>query len=252
MESSITEATAPEPEATENAKSPEELAAEQALARATRPPEALGGPPTPPAPNPLPPGQQPEPEAESLHQPGYAARLAANRTEGDSILAVEDEGYQEARDNVLAGSKDEADLETVTEWLLSDDAEVNTRKLTVRLGGSDDRPVIAAWYIRAIGIDTIRSAEREASGAGKPQRRGQAQQYDELAANLRIVTEGTAAIGAPDGPDLKALAKQKGIADGVILLERRFRFRPGAIAQIAGEVMALSGFDQSDVQAAGN
>lgn len=225
--------------ATQAEGSAEQLAAEAALARAENPPEALGGEPQPAADLPGAIGRSSD----------MAAKLAEHRADGEDVIVADE--YHDARNRVSNGQGDEEDLAKVTEWLLSDDAEVNTRMLKVRLGGSDDDPLVAPWYIRAIGIDVIRSAEREAAG-NRAQRRSGGSGYDELAANLRIVVEGTAAVGAADGPDLKQLAKQKGLGDATILVERRFRFRPGAIAQIAGEVMALSGFDAEDVRAAGN
>lgn len=258
MESSITTpaATAPETGAsTALDKTPEQIAAEAALARASTPPTSVGGPGVTPQPGAPVLDQQPaEPEPE---RDGFAARLAADRREGDHILSVEDD-YAEARDNVLAGSKDEDDVQAVTEWLLSDNAEVNSRKLTVVAGGSDEKPIIVDWYITAINIDVIRSAEREASGAGQGRgaRRGQPQ-YDELAANLRIVAESTWSIvakGAPSDPNqsIKNLAKSRGLRDPTTWLQMKFRHKPGLIAQVAGEVMALSGFDKDDVRAAGN
>jgi hypothetical protein len=249
-----------------------EEAAQRALERAGRAPEALGGPPAddvvepiaeaeeyrggPIGPTgPLGPDGDPEPEPRTGAE-RYAQRLAREATEqrGDGEVVVADE-YVDARDAVADGSGDEADFERVQEWLLSDEAEVNTRKLLVRLGGADSDPLIAPWFIRAIGIDTIRSAEREASAANRAARRAGAEQYDELKANLRIVVEGTVGIGKPPwegGQDCKTLAQQKGLRDPTTWLQRKFQFRPGAIARIAGEIMGLSGFDQEDVRAAGN
>jgi hypothetical protein len=230
-----------------------EEAARKALERAGRPPEALGGPPDEDDPTAA---AGAEVAASKQHaQPGadeaFARSIAQTRADGADVEVVGD-AYVDSRDAVANGEGDEFDLAAVQEWLLSDEAEVNTRMLRVRLGGSDDQPIIAPWYIKAIGVDTIRSAEREASGANRQQRRGAQPQYDELKATLRIVVEGTVAIGSPDAPDLKALARGKQLSDPVIFLQRKFAFRPGVIAQIAGEVMALSGFDQEDVRAAGN
>jgi hypothetical protein len=233
-----TETVVEEP-TTDGALTPEQEAANAALARADKAPASIGGPGVDPEPGEL----GPNPEAPTST---YATELARKRHElGDEVQA-EGDPYMESRTAVLDGSADEADLETVQEWLLSDEAEVNTRKLRVRLGGPDDNPIIAPWFIRAIGIDVIRSAEREAAGANRAARRGQTAQYDELRANLRIVVEGT------HTPDLKELAQQKGLRDPATLVERKFKYRPGVIAQIAGEIMALSGFDQEDVRAAGN
>lgn len=219
-------------------KSPEQIAADQALARAGRPPEALGGPPAPVtdgAEN----GEGDEPV--EPQRSGHMAKVA--NAERPDVLAVEDE-YADARERAAAGVAAEDDWEAVTEWLLSDTSDVITRKLMLRVGGGDDDPQILPWIIRAVGIDVIRTAEREAAGNRQQRRDGQG--YDELKANLRIVVEGTVR------PDLKPLARGKGLADATVLVQRRFAYRPGLIAQIAGEIMSVSGFDADDVRAAGN
>lgn len=241
--------TAPEPVADDNGPQSPQEAADAALRRANQPPAFIqkDGPPAA--------THQPvsddEPGPEPLKAQTGLERMAELASAERPDVQVDDP-YVESRDALATGSADEADLETITEWLLSDQTEVNTRRLRIRLGGSDEQPLFAAWFIQAIGIDTIRSAEREAAGANRAQRRGQQQQYDELKANLRIVAVGTAAVGAPNGPTLVALAQQKGLRDPVTLIEQKFVKRPGLIAQIAGEIMALSGFDADDVRAAGN
>jgi hypothetical protein len=186
------------------------------------------------------------PQAADVDDARAAARRVAERTQRAQPGEVEviEDAYRESLDAVGAGAGSDEDVATATEWLLSDEQVVNTRKMRVRLGGSDDEPVMGGWVIRAIGVDVIRSAEREAQG--NRQQRRQGQEYDELKANLRVVAEGTIE------PDLKAIARQKGIADATVLLRQRFQYRSGVIAQIAGEIMSLSGFDFEDVKAAGN
>lgn len=247
--------------APERTMTPEE-AAQRALERAERPPEALGGPPA----------EEHDGDDEHEHEHegddderepgggseaiGYAQRLAKSIHDApsDDVVAVKDT-YTEARERAVDGEADEVDYEAIQEWLLSDEAEVNTRELTVRLGGSDKKPLMAPWFIRAVGVDVIRSAEREAAGNRSQRRDPNAPQYDELKANLRIVVEGTVGIGkAPwdGGLDPKQLAQQKGLRDPTTWLARKLQFRPGIIAMLAGQIMALSGFDQEDVRAAGN
>jgi hypothetical protein len=220
-------ATLTTPPEQEQEQTTAEAAAAEALARAHRPPgiEVVG----------------------DAERSGAGRRIAdaaqAGRTEGDVLVADED---RDAVKRVAAGRGDADDMAVTTEWLLADEQTVNTRKLTVRLGGSDDEPVMGPWIIQAIDTNVIRAAEREAAGINRAQRRAAADGgYDELKANLRVVAEGTVV------PDLKQLARQKGLADPVILLRQRFQFRVGVITAIAAEVMALSGFDQDDVRAAG-
>lgn len=205
--------------------SPQEEAAQEALARAA-----------------IPPGSSVEDEEDRAAGRRMAARVAQQRGDGDGVEVIED-SYRAAMDAVEGGSTDEEDIAAATEWLLSDEQVVNTRKLRIRIGGSDDDPEYGGWVIRAVGVDVIRGAEREASGNRQQQRSGQG--YDELKANLRIVAAGTIE------PDLVAVAKQRGIRDPAVILRQRFQFRSGILAQIAGEIMSLSGFDAEDVRTAG-
>lgn len=197
-----------------------QAAAEAALARAGQPPGAAG-----------------RDAARRVHE-------HTQRADGGDVQVIEDE-YRESLDRVGQGQADDDDVARATEWLLSDEQQVNTRKLSVRIGGSDDEPIYAGWVISAIPVDVIRAAEREAVG-NRAQRRAADGGYDELKANLRVVAEGTRE------PDVKAIARQQGMADPTVLLRQRFRFRPGVLTQIAGEIMSLSGFDTEDVRAAGN
>lgn len=183
------------------------------------------------------------PDAGESRQAGRRIAQRVERADGDDVQVVADE-HREAMDHLADGQATEDDVALATEWLLADQQQVNTRKLKVRIGGSDDEPTYAGWVISAIGVDVIRAAEREAAG-NRQQRRSQ-EGYDELKANLRIVAEGTVQ------PDLKDAAKRQGLADPVVLLRRRFQYRSGVLAQIAGEIMGLSGFDADDVRAAGN
>jgi hypothetical protein len=177
-----------------------------------------------------------------------APNLSRLATQPRPDVEVDDDPTEEARARVANAPQtaEEDDWDRVTEWLLSDTTEVITRKLKIRVGGSDEEPQMMPWVIRAIGIDVIRQAEREASGQNRAARRANEGGYDELKANLRVLVEGTVK------PDLRQAAAQAGIADPAILLQRRLAFRPGLIAQLAGEVMSLSGFDADDVRAAGN
>ena len=201
---------------------PELAAAEAARARADQPPGVDDGPARP-----------------SSH---FRDVAAADRPD----VLVTDDPSAEDRSAVANGTAEDDGDEwaAVTEWLLADESEVLTLKLKLRVGGTDADPKIIPWIIRAVGIDVIRSAEREAAGNRQQRRNGEG--YDELKANLRVVVEGTVQ------PDLKAAARAKGLADPTMLVQRRFAFKPGLIAQIAGEIMSVSGFDADDVRAAGN
>ncbi|HTE59509.1 MAG TPA: hypothetical protein VK631_04110 [Solirubrobacteraceae bacterium] len=174
------------------------------------------------------------------------AHLADVERDGD---VTADEATQQDSVREVASGKTEMTEDRYADtiaFLLSDTVEVELKRLNVRVGGTEEEPKKVPWLIKAIDTEVIRSAEREATSGNRSARRTGQAEYDELKANLRIVVEGT------HKPDLKALAKQQGIADAVILLRRQFMNRPGIIPQIAGEIMALSGFDSDDVRAAGN
>lgn len=170
---------------------------------------------------------------------------AAAADAGDDVRSAEDEDRESMR-RVGRGKPDLDDIQAATDWLLSDTTQVNTKKLEIRVGGSDENPVYVGWVIRAIDVNVIRAAEREAMGNRASRRAAADTGYDELKANLRVVAEGTVE------PDVKALAQGQGMRDPTSLLRRRFSFRSGVLASIAAEIMALSGFDADDVRAAGN
>jgi hypothetical protein len=193
-------------------------------------------------------------EGEEAAPGGHLAELGRKaremRESDDSDVLIVDDDALEAREAAASGNASEDDWDSVTEWLLGDTVEAMTRKLSIRVGGTDDEPRMMPWIIKAIPIDVIRMAERDATGNQQGQQRRRrpagAPRYDELKANLRVIVEGTVK------PDLKQAAQEAGIADPTVLLQRRLAMRVGVVAQIAGEIMSLSGFDESDVQAAGN
>ena len=146
------------------------------------------------------------------------------------------------------------ELLDATEWLLGDEeAEEDALKtLEINVGSSEHKKIVQ-WTIRAIEPDEMRTIRRRAMGMNRGQRRraGTDQQIDDFQANLLIVTEATVV------PDVREVARSKGIADpsGVVLT--RFRRKPGLIDQIAAEIMLFSGWDEDDIQdkeveAAGN
>lgn len=181
------------------------------------------------------------------------ARTAREARESGTsdVLHVADDPSLEARDRAASGAATDEDWAEVTEWLLTETPEVIIRELRLRVGGGDDDPKIIPWVVKAIPMAVIKQAEREATqgaAANRSQRRqaaGGPRQYDDVKANLRVIVEGTMK------PDLKELAAQQGLRDAAVLVQRRFAYRPGVMAQLAGEIMSISGFDDADVEAAG-
>lgn len=130
---------------------------------------------------------------------------------------------------------------TALDWFLSDDPASDDelqRVLDINVGGEDEK--VIQWTIRAIDLDTLRRIRRQVAG-GRAQRRSGGE-LDEVAANLKIVVEGTV------NPPLVDIAKQKGIASPETALKLRFRHKPGLIGQLAGEILSLSGYDEEDVR----
>lgn len=136
----------------------------------------------------------------------------------------------------------ETEAQSALDWFLSDAPEdlgeaVKTIEINV---GSSDRERWISWTIRAVDIDELRRIQRLASGRARRGKEGDS----EIEGNLRVIVEGTA------DPDLYAAAKMRGIADPATALRMRFKNKPGLLGQIAGEIMALSGFDGDDVREA--
>lgn len=127
------------------------------------------------------------------------------------------------------------------DWFLSDDPSDDgelTRTLSLNVGGEDEK--LIPWTIRAIDLDTLRRIRRQVAGNRAQRRSGG--EMDEVAANLKIVVEGTVE------PPLVEAAKQMGIASPETALKTRFRHKPGLIGQLAGEILSLSGYDEEDVR----
>jgi hypothetical protein len=133
------------------------------------------------------------------------------------------------------------------EWFLSDSAESFTHIIELNVG-NPKKPKWIEWEVKPVDLDTLRRIRKQA--ASKQQgRRGAAGELDEVEANLRIVVEATVE------PDIRAVAKQKGMVDPADALRIQFRHKPGLLGQIAGEIMSISGYDDEDVrevEAAGN
>jgi len=127
------------------------------------------------------------------------------------------------------------------DWFLSDvaDDEEVTKALELNVGTADD-PRWITWVIRPVDLDTLRRIQRSAQGNRQQRRAGGA--ADEVAANARIIVEGTV------DPDVKAASISKGIQDPSFYLANRFARKPGLMPQIAAEIMSLSGYDDEDVR----
>jgi hypothetical protein len=140
-------------------------------------------------------------------------------------------------DKLSAGRKvtDEERLDAL-DWFLSDedeDAEI-THTLEINVGSATkDRWV--EWVIQPIDSDELRRIQQLGQNRSQRRRGATPADPDMAETNRRIVIAGTV------HPDLRDAAQRKGVADPSVALNHRFRHRPGVVAQIAGEILALSG-----------
>jgi hypothetical protein len=143
----------------------------------------------------------------------------------------------------LAADKpvNQAEASSALEWFLSeepeeDEAQTHTIELNVGVG---DQQHWITWIVRPIDSDELRRIQRQTANL---RRRGR---QDDLAidqlGNLKVIIAGSVE------PDIQAIADQKAKQPEAVLLQR-FVKKPGLIAQLAGQIMALSGFDDEDVR----
>jgi len=130
---------------------------------------------------------------------------------------------------------------SATEWFLSEDPEEDENQThTIELNvGVGDQEQWVRWVVRPVDSDELRRVQRQTNVL---RRRGR---QDDLAidqlGNLKVIIAGSV------DPDIEAIAAQKGKQPEQVLLDQ-FSKKPGLIAQIAGQIMALSGFDEEDVR----
>jgi hypothetical protein len=118
---------------------------------------------------------------------------------------------------------------------------VSTKTLELRVGER-----WFDWTIRPVDMDTMRTIRKRAMDTKQARRSGD---VDENRVNLAMVVAGTV---SPDLQDEARKAHRDGIGppDPVQVLKMMMQDKPGYIAQIAGEIMSISGFDDEDVREA--
>lgn len=143
----------------------------------------------------------------------------------------------------LAADKpvNQAEASSALEWFLSEEPEEDeeqTHTIELNVGVGDQEHWIT-WIVRPIDSDELRRIQRQTANL---RRRGR---QDDLAidqlGNLKVIIAGSVE------PDITAIADQKGKQPEAVLLHR-FVKKPGLIAQLAGQIMSLSGFDDEDVR----
>ena len=134
-----------------------------------------------------------------------------------------------------------AEASSALEWFLSEEPEEDveqTHTIELNIGVGDQEKWIT-WIVRPIDSDELRRIQRQTAVL---RRRGR---QDDLAVdqlgNLKVIIAGSVE------PDIQAIADAQGKQAEAVLL-KRFVKKPGLIAQLAGQIMALSGFDDEDVR----
>lgn len=132
------------------------------------------------------------------------------------------------------------------QWLLKaepDPGEQEKKVLQLNFGTSLT-PDYIDWTIKPVSMAEMRRIRNGARNSRQAKRSGQ---IDEVRMNLQVIVAGTV---DPDVRLAAEIAKDSGNGHGdpVEILNARFQSKPGYIAQIAAEIMSLSGFDDDDVQ----
>jgi Phage XkdN-like tail assembly chaperone protein, TAC len=132
------------------------------------------------------------------------------------------------------------------QWFLKatpDKAEEERKVLKLNFGTSKE-PEWVEWTIKPVQLDTMRRIRTEAGNTRAARATGQ---VDEYRVNLEIVVAGTV---DPDVREAARLLHAQGALptnDAAAAVRIRFQNKPGYIAQISGEIMSLSGFNDDDV-----
>lgn len=142
----------------------------------------------------------------------------------------------EAVRKVAAGSRvSPTEENAAVEWFLSDEDPIE--KAIEFNVGTEDKPKWIPWTVQPVDMEVLRRIRKSAQNT----RRG-AEGLDEVDANLKIVVAGTV------NPDLKEMARQRGVPAPEEALRLRFASKPGLLGQIAGEILSLSGYDAEDMR----
>lgn len=137
-----------------------------------------------------------------------------------------------------------------TEWFMSpSEEEVASAVIPVNIAAAGAKEKIVDFKVQVVDRDVIRAIRKSAEVKNADGIR----ETDEMEANLRIVVEGLIDPDLKD-PAMLTVRGQK-YMDPADALKARFAFKPGLIDQLAGKIVQVSGYDDSDVKevkAAGN
>lgn len=130
------------------------------------------------------------------------------------------------------------------EWFLSDtDATDLLHTFEINVGSIAQKRWIA-WTVKPVDMDKLRRIRRNSQQNSRRARLSGNNDFDEVQANVQITLEGTV------HPDLRAAGRDIGAVDPGDAVKQRFAHKPGLLAQIAGEIMSISGYDDDDIREA--
>lgn len=174
---------------------------------------------------------------------GTAPRQASPPSSADGERSTPEVLSAAAR--LANGRKEDFTTEEVVdalEWFLSDvDEGDEVHEFQINIGTMKHKRWVT-WGVRPVDPDKIRRIRRASQGGNRLARRTGQGEFDEVQANVAIVVEGTVE------PNVRAAAKDKGLVAPEDWVKAKFRHKPGLLTQIAGEIMACSGYDDDDIR----
>lgn len=199
--------------------------------------------------------EQTGPEASGEHGgPSDEALLAAHATQSAGLKDVAgSEAEPRAGRSAVEVARDrggralsEAERSSALDWFLNEDpkaAAEETQTVELNFGTQNDERWVQ-WTIKPVPMEVMRAIRRKAANTRKARQTGE---VDEYSVNLEIVVEGTV---DPDVHEAARLLNEQGRFSGTAVDAMRAKFgsKPGYVAQLAGRIMTLSGFNDEDVR----
>lgn len=140
----------------------------------------------------------------------------------------------------------EGEMASALDWFLNEDpAAAASETQSVELNfGTQDSPKWVPWTIKAVPMEVMRAIRKKAQSSRLARTTGET---DEYRVNLEIVVEGTV---DPDIKEATRILNEQGrfAGDPIDALRAKFQPKPGYVAQLAGKIMTLSGFNDEDVR----
>ena len=167
---------------------------------------------------------------------------------GPAAEAGEMTGTQAVKQAAAGRKLDPQGASKALDWFLSatpTENELETKVLQLNFG-TTKAPEWIFWKITSVGINVMRQIRQRATNSRAARRSGN---VDEYRVNLEVVVAGTVDPNLTEATRILA-EEGRGPNNPAENLRLRFQSKPGYIAQIAGEIMSLSGFDDDDVQEA--